>query len=178
MTTPSISPIDIEHLQKIRSSVSEFISTCASRLDKKGNLVLDIAPQDWEGARKHFVNSEVKTLDIDLNSKADYIADITKLNVDIIPSDYFDFVLCTEVLEHTLNPFKAADEIYRILKPGGFVGITVPLNFRIHGPTPDCWRFTKYGLESVLAQFRNIEISEIESDRFLFPIQYRVIAQK
>lgn len=178
MTQQTVSPIDIEHLQKIRISVSEFIHICASRFDKKGNIILDIAPQDWEGARKHFINTEIKTLDIDPKSNADYIADITQANHNIIPSDYFDFVLCTEVLEHTLNPFKAADEIYRILKPGGFVGITVPLNFRIHGPLPDCWRFTRYGLESVLSHFKNIEITEIESERFLFPIQYRVIAQK
>jgi hypothetical protein len=42
------------------------------------------------------------------------------------PSDYFDFVLSSDVLEHVPEPQKALSEIYRVLKPGGKHIFTVP----------------------------------------------------
>jgi hypothetical protein len=41
------------------------------------------------------------------------------------PSEYFDFVLSSDVLEHVPEPERAFSEIYRVLKPGG-MHITVP----------------------------------------------------
>jgi SAM-dependent methyltransferase len=37
----------------------------------------------------------------------------------------FDWVLCVNVIDHTPNPQKMADEIYRILKPGGYLYLEV-----------------------------------------------------
>lgn len=42
----------------------------------------------------------------------------------------FDYVLCTEVLEHLYDPTPAIKEAYRVLKPGGHYLVTVP---HIHG---------------------------------------------
>lgn len=41
-------------------------------------------------------------------------------------SDRYDFILCTEVIEHTGNPGKVIANIKRILKPGGVAVITLP----------------------------------------------------
>ncbi len=41
-------------------------------------------------------------------------------------NNYFDTVVCTEVLEHLLDPRKALKNIYRILKPGGLLLVSVP----------------------------------------------------
>jgi SAM-dependent methyltransferase len=38
----------------------------------------------------------------------------------------FDVVLCLEVLEHLFQPFLAAREILRVLRPGGVLLVTVP----------------------------------------------------
>jgi len=81
-------------------------------------------------------------------------------------------------LEHTLDPFGAVKEIYRILKPGGILVMTTPLNFRIHNPLPDCWRFTEHGLRQLLKDFKSVEIIENGTDRFLFPVQYKIFAVK
>ena len=57
------------------------------------------------------------------------------------------------MLEHVINPFDAIDEIHRILKPGGILLLSSPLNFRIHGPLPDCWRFTEHGWKQLVKKF-------------------------
>lgn len=46
-------------------------------------------------------------------------------------SECFDAVQCTQVLEHLVEHEKAASELVRVLKPGGYAMITVP-----HPPEP------------------------------------------
>lgn len=174
-----IAEIDKKYFKILREDVSKFIMQAGVDYDKSGVKLLDIAPQDHEGAKPYFQLSTIETLDINSESGATYIADICQNNTGIIPDNRFDVVVCTEVLEHTLQPFNAADEIYRILKPGGIVLVSTPYNFRIHGPLPDCWRFTEHGLREL---FKNYEILKLESledeDRFLAPIHYTLVAKK
>lgn len=42
------------------------------------------------------------------------------------PDDWFDYVVCSEVLEHLPDDMAAAREMFRVLKPGGTVIVTVP----------------------------------------------------
>ncbi len=168
-----------EHCYKlIRENVKKFLKESAEQYDATTIRVLDIAPQIHEGAKAYFKKALVETLDVDESSGATYIADITKYN-EFLSSEYFDVIVCTEVLEHTLNPFKAIEEIYRLLKPSGVLLLSVPLNFRIHGPLPDCWRFTKFGLEVLLKDFTKVEINSLETEeRDLMPVHYTVKAIK
>lgn len=41
-------------------------------------------------------------------------------------SNYFDLIICNDVVEHVLNPQTLIKEIYRILKPAGILSITAP----------------------------------------------------
>jgi SAM-dependent methyltransferase len=78
-----------------------------------------------------------------------------------------------------LQPFDAVNEIRRILKPGGVVIVSTPFNFRIHGPLPDCWRFTEHGLRALFKDYEIISLDALEEeDRFLMPIHYTLIARK
>ncbi|GIV87330.1 MAG: type 11 methyltransferase [Chloroflexus sp.] len=61
----------------------------------------------------------------------------------------FDTILCTEVLEHTRQPFQVMQEISRLLKPGGHLVLSVPFIYPIHEAPHDHWRFTRYGLERI-----------------------------
>jgi SAM-dependent methyltransferase len=57
-----------------------------------------------------------------------------------------DLVVTQETLEHVRNPFKAMDEIQRVLKPGGTLYCQLPFVIGYHpGPT-DFWRFTREGI--------------------------------
>lgn len=174
-----VSQMDVEYLKLLRQNVSDFIERAGEKYDKADVLVLDVAPQDHEGAKPYFKKATVETLDIDPKSGATYIADLCANNEMTIPSAHFDYIVCTEVLEHTLQPFDAVNELERILKPGGLAFASSPFNFRIHGPLPDCWRFTEHGWRALFKNFEIVELKELEAkDRFLAPIHYTLIAKK
>lgn len=174
-----VSNYDKEIYHKIRKNVKDFIKRQSEYLDSHELNLLDIAPQVHEGAKEFFINSKISTLDIDQTSSATYIADLCNKNESIIPPDIFDVVVCTEVLEHTLDPFSASNEMHRILKKGGKLLLSTPFDFRIHGPLPDCWRFTEHGLRILLKQYSSVEIYPLENDdRFLMPYHYTTVATK
>ena len=179
INTKKISAQDNAHLAAIRSNVRKFLSERGAAWGEKPGLVLDIAPQDHEGARPYFADAViVETLDINPAAGATYCSDLCQINENI-PASRFDIVVCTEVLEHVLNPFAVVSEIRRVLKPSGVLLASSPFNFRIHGPLPDCWRFTEHGWRALLSEFQNVKITALEDiDRFLMPIHYTVTARK
>lgn len=61
----------------------------------------------------------------------DYVGDITSIPV---ADGSFDYVICTEVLEHVLRPDLAITELARVLKRGGTMVLTAPLGSGIHMP--------------------------------------------
>jgi len=63
-------------------------------------------------------------------------ADITRLP---FADEYFDLVICSEVLEHIPDHQRAVAEAVRVLKPGGNIGISVPRYF----PEKICWFLSK-----------------------------------
>lgn len=173
-----VSSLDVQYLAAIRQNVRDFMARSAGRYARPG-LLLDIAPQDHEGARPFFPDIvEIETLDIDPSAGCTYTGDICHPN-DAIADGRFDFVVCTEVLEHTLHPFNAVKEIHRILGEGGLLLASAPFNFRIHGPLPDCWRFSEYGWRALLSDFEILELSSLEAEgRDLAPIHYTIVARK
>jgi len=108
------------------------------------------------------------------NPKMDHGKYNCDLHTDIeqIPFDdgSLDAILCIEVLEHVANPFKALDEIFRVLKPGGKVFFTTPFLLGYHGKTknenikhdhdeyPDYFRYTHQGLALLFKQFSSVKI--------------------
>ena len=85
--------------------------------------VLHFAPEQafYERFRK-LENLEYTTTD--LNSPlADVKADICNLPFS---EDTFDVILCNHVLEHIPNDTKAMEELYRVLKPGGWGIFQIP----------------------------------------------------
>jgi 2-polyprenyl-3-methyl-5-hydroxy-6-metoxy-1,4-benzoquinol methylase len=86
---------------------------------------------------------EVRTLDITRDGGADYAgtAEATGL-----PDASFDLVLCTQVIEHCMNPWAAMREIHRILRPGGHLIVSAPHVWFYHPHPTDNWRYTQEGM--------------------------------
>jgi len=72
-------------------------------------------------------------------------------------SDSFDGVWLCAVLEHLENPFQVSSEILRVLKPGGFVLVSAPFMYHLHGSPHDYFRYTDNGLRSVFKSFKEVE---------------------
>ena len=74
--------------------------------------------------------------------------------------DRFNLVVTQECLEHVADPFKAVEEIHRVLKKDGKLFIQLPFIIGYHpGPT-DFWRFTKEGIRE-LVERAGFKVQEI-----------------
>ena len=61
-----------------------------------------------------------------------------------------DSILLTEVLEHCPDPERVLREIGRVLKPSGFLFLTVPFIWPIHTVPHDEFRYTPFALRRLL----------------------------
>lgn len=170
-----ISQTDIDNLAAIRAGVQSLWQQAAARFDQYGLMGLDIGPEPLNSAGIYFERAKVETLGIDPAGNYTHTVDLCR-EIPAKLLNRFDFIICTEVVEHTLDPFSAVDNLYRMIVPGGTVFASVPFDLRIHGPLPDCYRFTVHGLRHIFRHFREAEIIEIPGNRPLMPIGYHIIA--
>lgn len=63
-----------------------------------------------------------------------------------------DTALCNQVLEHIFNPEQFLAELFRVLRPGGVLILTVPFMWPEHEQPHDCLRYTSFGLRDRLEQ--------------------------
>lgn len=92
--------------------------------------------------KKRLKKTKIEYTGIDFYSeKADIKID---LNREKIPfkKDYFDLIICTEVLEHLYNPGLIIKEMKRVCKKGGYIIITTPFLKQIHAKEHDYFRYT------------------------------------
>lgn len=97
----------------------------------------------------HYHCNEYVSFDIEKRNKdVDLIGDIQSMKG--IRSVSFDTVYSSQVLEHIPRPWDALSEIYRILKPGGYVIISVPHLSGLHEEPFDFYRYTPYGIRFLM----------------------------
>ncbi|MBT9317285.1 class I SAM-dependent methyltransferase [Leptothoe spongobia] len=110
-----------------------YLQNQTSFFSKKAK-VLHFAPEPFFQAK--FLN--MKNLDY---VSADLFSSLAMLKVDItdIPfkDDQFDVVFCSHVLEHVPEDRKAMSELYRVLKPGGWAILQVPIDTNLEGTLED-----------------------------------------
>lgn len=82
------------------------------------------------------------------NKDVDLIGDIQSMKG--IRSVSFDTVYSSQVLEHIPRPGDALSEIYRVLKPGGYVIISVTHLSGLHEEPFGFYRYTPYGIQFLM----------------------------
>ncbi len=61
----------------------------------------------------------------------------------------YDTVLSTHVMEHVREPWVMAEQIKRVLKPGGTVILMAPFMYPFHADPTDYFRFSEQGMRSL-----------------------------
>lgn len=100
-------------------------------------------------------DAKVVCVDIEGGPGVDLVADAHDLHM--VTDGSVDCVTSVSVLEHVRNPKKVMEEIYRILKPGGIVYISVPFIFPFHAAPYDFYRFSSKGIMILCEQFECID---------------------
>lgn len=111
--------------------------------------VLHIAPE--YSLRKVFLSMpQLNYLSIDLKSRLAMISmDATDIHM---PDNTIDVVLCSHVLEHVPEDRKAMRELYRVLKPGGWAIIQVPINTSLEETFEDSMAVSPHERERLFGQ--------------------------
>jgi len=111
-------------------------------------LVIDI------GAGNNPIHPEAITVDVCPESGAKIIASAEHLP---FKDNSLDGVVSCGLLEHLKKPWLTSQEMVRVLKPGGYVFMEMPLLQGIHYNPFDEQRFTPDGLETLFSGLTTIE---------------------
>lgn len=93
---------------------------------------------------------------------ADLNPDIAMVQLDITrigyPEGNFDVVICNHVLEHIIDDAKAMRELYRVLRPGGWGILQVPISLALERTFEDFSITTEAQREQVFGQSDHVRI--------------------
>ncbi|MBU1661438.1 MAG: methyltransferase domain-containing protein [Chloroflexi bacterium] len=94
-------------------------------------------------------------MDVKLTPHVDVVGD---LHAFPFKSSSVDFVFALAVFEHLRQPFIAAEEIYRALKPGGYVYAECNFVYAYHGYPHHYFNASIQGLQQLFAQFKELRV--------------------
>lgn len=114
-------------------STEELITS----LDYKNFSVLEVSGKKWKSfGFQGYTNKYFPEFDISVNRL----------------EEKFDLIIAEQVFEHLKRPYKAAINIYEMLKPGGYFLITTPFLIKVHPSPEDCTRWSAAGLKFFLEE--------------------------
>lgn len=94
-------------------------------------------------------------INLDPNASPNIFADVTQTPFE---NKSVDCIVCTEVLEHLLDPQACVDEIHRLLRTSGVAFVSVPFFYPVHADPYDFHRFTEDGLRHLFTDFKSVEV--------------------
>lgn len=133
-----------------RYYIAAFLEANAGHIQGR---VLEVAGNEYT---KQYGGDRVSASDVlhpsEGNPRATVIADLAEPSQ--ITDNLFDCVICTQTLQLIFDIHTATESLYRFLKPGGVLLLTVPCVSQIcredMAITGDYWRFTTAALQRLL----------------------------
>lgn len=154
--------------------IERFVIEVAEKYDKKGKKLLDVGA---EGSRykKYFKKVRYYSQDVEQNEVAsiDFVGDLNA-GLKGVKAASFDYILCTQVLEHLQKPAKVFEEFNRLLKPGGRLFLTTNFLYQIHMAPNDYYRFTEHGLK-YLGESSGFKVEHLKSQGGVFSVLSYVV---
>ncbi len=139
----------------MRAIIKEFVEICVATLPFNTPVYefgsYQVAGQEgFADLRAFFPGQPYVGADMRRGPGVDVVLDLHNIG---LPDASVGSVLILDTLEHVERPWRAMEEVYRILAPGGVVLISSVMNFPIHNHPSDYWRFTPEALRSLLRSF-------------------------
>lgn len=139
----------------------EFVKT---NKDMFAAPILEVGSRDYgttPNLRYLFPGETYIGLDMTEGKSVDLVLDLTMPFEKIdkaLSGQRFETIFCLSVLEHVDKPFVMAENITRLLKPGGRMFVSAPFAWKFHGYPSDYWRFTHEGIKKL---FPDLEFDSV-----------------
>lgn len=166
---------------------NELIEQFIKKLNKNNINILILGNGPSESLRTLNKYGKVYATDIDQQSlnlipKNSFFKKI-KANIMNLPlkNNFFDIIICCDVLEHVKKDKKAVNEIYRVLKKEGNVLCTVPaFQFLFSSHDISLGHIKRYSKKELLDLFKNFKLIKISFWNFFmfFPIAIKRLINK
>ncbi len=138
--------------------------------------VLEIGSKDYGSTssfREFYSRSEYIGVDLAPGPGVDLVADLTS-GTGGLPDGHFALAICCSVLEHVPKPWKMAENITRLLRPGGKLYVSAPWVWRYHPYPDDYFRFSHRGIASLFEEFEWAHLHySTTADNEFFPIDVK-----
>jgi SAM-dependent methyltransferase len=145
------------------SAIVRSLEAARDRYVRPGAAILDVGA----GAMPYYplfaeLASDYAGTDVEPGENVRWVGPLEELGA---PSDSFDLVLCTQVLEHVRRPVTALQQIARVLKPGGYAFVSTHGTYPFHPHPTDYWRWTQQGFEALFEDAGVLELVELVPHR-------------
>ena len=123
--------------------------------DRLTGPFLEIGSRDYgntQDLRSMFPGETYVGVDLSEGDGVDKVLDLTQAfeTVDqALGRQRFGTIFSFSVMEHCDQPFLMAENMTRLLKPGGKIVLSVPFAWKFHGYPSDYWRFTAEGVKKL-----------------------------
>jgi SAM-dependent methyltransferase len=111
--------------------------------------VLEIGAKEYQQftqSFRGFYPNEYVGVDLEPGDGVDVVADLSE-SLGGLEEGKYGLVIACSVLEHVRNPRAMADNLVKLLRPGGAVFISVPWVWRYHAYPDDYQRFSWSGIQ-------------------------------
>lgn len=132
--------------------------------------ILEIGSKDYGNTssfRDVYTQNEYVGIDMEEGKNVDHVVDLVA-GIGPLKEDYFGLAICCSVLEHVTKPWVMAENISRLMRPGGVLYMSVPWVWRYHPYPDDYYRFSFKGVMQLFPDFdwKDIYYSSIVPGEF------------
>lgn len=144
--------------------IQEWVKKSKDKYIKSPGKVLEIGSLNINGGIREYFNDAKQYIGIDL-VKGHGVDKVLNAH-DILKTwgaGTFDTVICLEALEHDNAPWITRDQIYKILRDGGYLIISTPtFGFPLHRFPKDYFRFGEDAFRDILfSGFKILKLEEV-----------------